>query len=491
MKLYSKIVISVLFIIPMILTISPVSTAFTCNAINICDEPNNQIFHSLCSDGEGGAIITWADNRSGLGYDIYAQKIDVNGDIVWAPNGVAICIDDGDQKYSRICNDGEGGAIIAWKDYKNESSYDLYVQRINVNGTLLWNASGVLDFSSGYSSLQMCSDNSGGAIIAWESSNIFAQHISFNGTVMWDTKDVVICNATGEQDNLQILCDDDGSTIFAWVDYRNGTYPIDGKIFAQKIDINGLIQWELNGTQISNTTGSHEDPRICTDGNGGVIITWTIIDELLLYTQRINSTGSTMWESNGTGIAFTVFPGVICSDGDRGAIIAWHSIISDPHNDPELYVLRISSSGIILWYTNINFDKDSYTCSFGGICSDGAGGAFITWAVQDWDLPPNNNDIFAQRIDSNGNKDWSKAGKVICNAPGLQWPFDICSNGLGSAFISWEDRRNGIHSESDIYIFLLDKHKEETIWFGNFYLPLTILAVLALVIVSRRQLFKT
>ncbi len=39
---------------------------------------NSQLTPTIATDGSGGAIVTWQDNRSDSG-DIYAQRIDANG----------------------------------------------------------------------------------------------------------------------------------------------------------------------------------------------------------------------------------------------------------------------------------------------------------------------------------------------------------------------------------------------------------------------------
>jgi len=325
----------------------------------------------------------------------------------------------------------------------------------------------------------MFNDNSGGAIIVkqkWVGSNIHAQRLSSNGTLMWDINGVTICDATGKQTFLEIFSGDDGSTFFTWEDDRNG---ISHDIFAQKIDINGIVQWKPNGTEICTTNDHQLFPQICTDGAGGAIITWSDLRESMqLYGQRINSSGDIQWGFNGTLLAnySNPEPGAICSDGEGGAIILFRSVNS-------LYALRINANGTRL-YGILLFTPEDNLMGYYTICSDGEGGAFIAW--EDRNLSNLEHDILAQRVDSNGNMDWSKTGKAICNAPGDQWPLEICSNVLGSAFISWEE---GYEVEdSNIYIFLLEKNGkgEMIISFSNFYLIMTFLAILALIIVSRR-----
>ena len=43
----------------------------------------------IVSDGAGGAIIAWWDDRNGsLG--IYAQRLDADGNPMWTPNGIQV-----------------------------------------------------------------------------------------------------------------------------------------------------------------------------------------------------------------------------------------------------------------------------------------------------------------------------------------------------------------------------------------------------------------
>ena len=481
MKKFSKIVVLGFLINLVISAITPNSIAFTCSAEAICTEPNNQLFLYICSDDEGSAFITWSDNRSGLGYDIYAQKVNVNGNKEWGTSGIVICTTEGDQWFSAICSDGNGGAIITWT---NESEDLRYAQRIDANGDLLWNISGVLISTRGY---RICSDNSGGAIIAWQhQEDLYAQRVSSNGTVMWGSAGLTICNATYTQENLQFFCNENGTSFFTWTDYRKGeSSPAkwDTDIFIQLVDINGIIQLQPNGTEICSANDYQIYPSICTDGVGGAFINWVDLrDQLQIYAQRINSTGDIEWTSNGTLLANSVdltSSAVMCSDDNGGAVIAFRHILYR-----NLYILRLNLNGTML------YSKLLYNATIGDtnpsnlrICKDGNGGAFITWDDQ---TDPFDSDIGAQRVDSNGNLEWSETGKVICDEPSDQSEIEICSYGLGSAFISWSDNRNGL--DSDIYFTLLGKRREsETISFGNTFLVLTVFSILALVIVSRRH----
>ncbi|HKW15631.1 MAG TPA: hypothetical protein VJS69_14180, partial [Candidatus Krumholzibacteria bacterium] len=52
--------------------------------------PNNQGAPVIASDGAGGAIVAYYDNR-GTSYDIYAQRVNSLGVVQWTAGGVALC----------------------------------------------------------------------------------------------------------------------------------------------------------------------------------------------------------------------------------------------------------------------------------------------------------------------------------------------------------------------------------------------------------------
>ena len=71
---------------------------------------------STISDGSGGAIIAWQNNKG-----IYVQHIDLQGDILWQKGGLLVTntkeIPDPfvlTQTDFTMVTDGAGGAIIAW-----------------------------------------------------------------------------------------------------------------------------------------------------------------------------------------------------------------------------------------------------------------------------------------------------------------------------------------------------------------------------------------
>ena len=95
---------------------------------------NHQTNPAMTTDGSGGTIIVWQDNRNGK-YEIYAQRMNGDGNAVWTLNGLAICVQDSNFK-PMIVSDGSGGAIIAWQSYRGSATADIYAQRVNSNGRI-------------------------------------------------------------------------------------------------------------------------------------------------------------------------------------------------------------------------------------------------------------------------------------------------------------------------------------------------------------------
>ena len=122
---------------------------------------------------DGSLIMTWSDTRNSI-RDIYAQKIDSDGNYLWQDGGAVVVDVDGRQEDPLIVPDNQGGAYIIWRDYRDENYYgDIYGQHIDSNGNQLWASGGVpLSNQTGeQSSHNLCIDGNGGAFAVWLDKN--------------------------------------------------------------------------------------------------------------------------------------------------------------------------------------------------------------------------------------------------------------------------------------------------------------------------------
>jgi hypothetical protein len=349
----------------------------------------------IVSDDSGGAIITWSKMNGGYdNNDIYAQRVDASGAIRWTTSGAAICTAAGNQYHPVIASDHAGGAIITWDDYRNSTEPDIYAQRINASGSVLWTADGVAisTVTSWQTEPAIASDDSGGAIITWKDlrsgtgyPDIYAQHINALGAVLWTSGGTPICTETDEQSDQNIISDGFGGAIIAWQDWRNGA---NYDIYAQRISAEGSVLWATNGQAICATANFEYSPEIISDGSGGAIFTWwnyvSLAQSKDLYAQRINSTGSVQWASDGVPICTLTGwqdEQAIAKDDSGGAIITWTDYRSGTYSD--IYAQRINASGVVQWAdTGVAIGTASGSQHAPSIVRDGSGGAIISWVDQ-------------------------------------------------------------------------------------------------------------
>ena len=420
------------------------------NGSKISTKNGNQWYPKISGDGAYGAIITWEDERGGEKGNIYAQRINSTGNVLWVPDGVAICTENDTQGSPQICSDEDGGAIITWNDKRSGVHYDIYAQKINSTGNVIWDVNGteICTTSESQTVPQICGDGAGGAIITWtdyrneNNYDIFVQHINSSGNVKWDANGTEICTVGGDQIFSKICSDSAGGAIITWEDSRG--------IYAQRIDSTGDVQWTVDGVAICTADDTQWKPQICSDETGGAIITWadyrsgTNYD---IYAQWVNSTGYKQWIDNGILICTAdedQETPQICNLGAGSAIITWKDYRNGANYD--IYAQKTNSNGDVQWIINgiavcaANEDQEAPQ-----ICDDGDGGAIITWedSRDIW------GDVYAQRINSAGKLLGAAEGVAICTVGFAQRQPQIYGDGNGSAIITWYDKSTGL--DYDIY----------------------------------------
>ncbi len=424
---------------------------WTPDGVGICTATNNQNNQKIVSDGAGGAIIAWEDSRSVSNADIFVQRVDNNGNVLWTSDGVAICTANNDQKSVQLISDGSGGAILAWEDYRSGSFSDIYAQRVDANGNILWTADGVAicDASLDQTSPQLMSDSSGGAILTWSDNrngnyDIYAQRIDGNANVLWTANGVVICTTDFNQLYPQLVSDDSGGAIITWEDHRSNSYP---DIYAQRIDDNGNVLWTVDGVVVCTDSYSQSSPKLVSNGNGGAIIAWADgrsgLDDI--YAQSIDKNGNVLWISDGVAVCTakdSLSSQQLVADGSGGTILTWDDYRNGNY---DIYAQRINADGSMLWTPDgVTICNNDYNQISPQLVSDGSNGAIITWR----DPRSSSVDIYAQRINADGNVLWTANGMAVCVANDTQSNPQLLSDGTGGTIITWQDNRNGVE---DIY----------------------------------------
>lgn len=412
---------------------------------------------SISSDKKNGAILIWEDLRNGTTEDVYAQRINSAGYVKWAVNGIAVCTAVNKQNSVSSVEDGNGGVIVAWDDFRSGNS-DIYAQKIDSNGVVQWALNGVAVCSKALSqeSSKIISDGMGGAIIVWEDSingaiDVYAQRISSTGAILWASSGVPICAAPLKQARPRLQPDNAGGAFIVWQDKRNG---IDYDIYAQRINASGNVVWATNGILICNAVNTQSHPKLRGDGANGVIIAWQDKRNALdfdLYAQRVGAGGNIKWQNNGVAV---------CAEADNqeeldmtnenilnGVILCWTDHRSIISNNSDIYIQKIDSLGNQIWTANgIALTGSLLDQKNSNLVGDGSGGAIVVW--QD-SVAGNQWDIKSQRVNINGQQQWGLNGLSVCNNTNSQTQPVNISSGAGASIFAWEDKRNTI---DDIFV---------------------------------------
>lgn len=369
--------------------------AWFTNGLLVCGELNDQDQAAVATDGAGGAIVVWRDMRDGPTGDLYAQHVDAAGSLTWPQGGVKVCGAENEQANPVLVSDGLGGVIVIWED--NRSGVAIYAQRINGAGQPKWVADGVRlsNATSPQFEPTACSDNAGGAIVAWAQQaasgyDVVAQSVDIAGARRWGAGGVAVCAATGNQVNVQLVPDGGGGAVLCWEDYRAGA----ADVYAQRVSVFGVSHFSANGMPVCTVVGDQRWPQLASDGASGAIITWQDerFGEADLYAQRWNGlTGARLWSVGGS---------VVC-------------------NAPGAQ-------------------------QFASITPDGGGGAIITWE----DGRAGASDIFAQRLNPLGARQWVASGLLVSSAVGSQYQPVVAPDEDSVVVIVWIDQRVG---GSDLY----------------------------------------
>ena len=254
----------------------------------------------------------------------------------------------------------------------------------------------------------------------------------------WVDNGVVVCGAAGEQSTVAVVEDGGGGGIVVWRDYSG----IDPALWAQKVNGRGEAQWPGNGVAIEVFSSAAGEIRCISDGAGGIYFVHSLGFDMI-YVGRLESNGVDGWLRNAASGAApsTSFPD-IAPDGAGGVIVCW----SDNRNgNYDIFAQRYDEDGDRLWGSGglpvcieTNYQTKPRITSLG---SD----AVLFWSDNRNPTAP---DLYAQKIDTTGTRQWALNGVAVCAEAGDQADHQVVTENSGMAVVVWRDTRSG---NSDIY----------------------------------------
>ncbi|MCK6560018.1 T9SS type A sorting domain-containing protein [bacterium] len=335
--------------------------------------------YKIVGDGTGGAIIAW-DCWTSTDQKVFVQRLNAGGAWQWPANGVAVFSAPNPHWVAALLALHEGGVIIAWTAWQ-AGDRDLYAQRLDANGNPQWTADGVgicvEPRTRDLVSCHLISDGANGAIITWQDNRkiyfrIYAQHLDASGAAQWDSNGVAIQSPYYLVSGYDLDSDGAGGGIVTMVEYQN-------LLNAQRFNATGQSLWGSEGVRVSTSTYAQRQPTMVSDGAGGAIITWREERDArdYIFAQRLGAYGQRLWTD--TGVTLTTATGTqenqqIIGDQAGGAIVAWH----DTRNgDADLYAQRIGRRGELVPKPTILSVQD--------VPHDQGGKVIVRWQAADLD----------------------------------------------------------------------------------------------------------
>jgi len=292
------------------------------------------------------------------GTDIFIQKLDSNGNLVWVKQmggtsfnrGLSIALDLSGNLYAT-------GYFIGTVDFDPNpttqnlvtslGSQDFFIQKLDVNGNLVW----VKQIGGSNSDVA-------NAIATDKDGNVYTTGY-FRGTADFDPSGSVfnLTSVSSDPDIFVHKLDSNGN--FVWAKGMGGNG--DEKGNAITVDQHGAIY----------TTGYFRRTVDFDPGTGSFLLTAPTIQQANIFIQKLDNNGSFVWAkqmgNNGEDIAFS-----ITTDKDNHIYATGHfeqTVDFDPGVDTfnltsngveDIFIQKLDSSGNFIWARNIGGASSDY-----------------------------------------------------------------------------------------------------------------------------------
>jgi hypothetical protein len=407
----------------------------------ICTVVGASVFETrTISDGAGGLFVVWKDTRnSATGYDIYAQHLGSNGRPLWTANGVEVCRAAFIQELPQLVADGAGSVIVVWQDHRvfADGRSHLFAQRLDGRGNAQWAANGIRVSPSNASqhNAVIAPRAGGGVVVAWHdergspSSTLVGQAMDLGGNLLLGDSGVVLTTDTVVLNNLNAVPIAGGDTMILW----RGNFAV---VKAVRLSNPAVVVDAFPRPALVSGTNS---VVAVSDGAGGVVAAlFRFSGNAGVWAQRISSNLQTQWAPGGvllgTNVSGDAFSEVaIAADGTGGAYVAWHT---KPGNNRNLYLQRVSSTGIPLWTGGgVTVAATPEEDEFPALAAD-ANGTFVLWRHRNVAGGNGAMALRLQRYSGNGAIAWGESVDVTSHILSIE-DFAPVTDGAGGVIVGF------------------------------------------------------
>ncbi|HPI36537.1 MAG TPA: T9SS type A sorting domain-containing protein [Ignavibacteriaceae bacterium] len=360
----------------------------------------------LSNPVDNAVIVAYKDFSSASNGELFLQKVYNSGHLAWGDNGLKLSNSDHNILNYSLSTDGQGNTFVSFieKSAHAPSFYKIVIQKVSPFGYMDFPEEGIIiDSSVNAKNIStLIADGIGGVYIFWTESRgnkniILANHIDKMGQISWGEEPVEISGRSSVI-TFKSMKINHGLVYLCWQTHTNPK-----QLFHQMVDIEGQLLWEQNGRQVSKTKGHQSNPQPVLSSDSSIILSWTneYAKDKNVYFQKFRLNGSPVWEENGNSflkLKGDQFGQVSVRDSRGGIIAAWF-YSKDLKTKPDIFALRLNKNGEPLWSNegsplavNTNSEK-----SYLSVASDQNDGLIAVFKDKRKDVTG----IFGQRIFSN------------------------------------------------------------------------------------------
>lgn len=324
------------------------------NGVSVISKNFAQKDGKVIMDASNNVYVVYQDSSAGE-WDIYAQKLNFSGVQLWSSNGAVVCNAGNSQINSRLELAIGGGIYVVWQDKRNGADYDIYAQKLDANGNRQWNVAnnGIWVCSTvGTQSNPKIEPFGNGFVTTWQDLrsgadyNIYAQYIDNNGIAQWTTNGIIVCNAIDNQSAIDMKYNYVDGVYIVWKDRRSGNYY---DIYMQKINNNGSMAWANNGIVISNANYDQINPNLEVDNSGNALVVWqdSSAGSWDIYAAKVSTSGTVLWTTVVSSAVDNQTDPKNINDNNGGTIVVWKDKRNNASTKWDVYCQKVFSNGTL------------------------------------------------------------------------------------------------------------------------------------------------
>lgn len=427
----------------------------------ICDRSGAETIPKIAATSDGGCYVCWYDNTSG-NYDVYLQRLDESGQIMWAENGILISDNPQDSWLTDydMTVDQEDNALIVFNDIRAGGDWDIYAYRISPAGAFLWGDDGLtISDNQGFEAdPRVTVTTDGNIVVGWQEENmVHVRKLTPEGEDYWSPAVITPSSTYGMSIARIAPAEDDGVILQALV--ATGPNYWDPKhLYAYKYDADGQSLWGENGVVVSNAGGFGPQmrPDIVADGAGGVYSYWYDSRNNILhaYAQHILGDGSMAWTANGVLLSSAAgrlqMEPAMAHPAGSADIYLFYKMTDSNQNQSGVGAQKLNAAGELQWTSNgLDLVPLSYnTCWYlqAVPMTDGAVVAYF----EDPSGDPINSLVKAIRVNEDGSQVWGDSPIGMSQTLSDKGYLQAAVNPYGQVVGVWQDGRGD--SDGDIYL---------------------------------------